>query len=163
MADIIICRCLKFSIYSSWNADYFMKKWKISFKKKLELFHINEFSVKSLPSVLIWNVTTHIYYTFLKLLSRYIVSLTSADFVQSMWLKYTRVCYHCSRKDDRRGTRVCDDNDHDDDLRTVTTNSHTVHPPGDIRAWTTMVEWCPQANLLIRPPQFSGNPTSKVI
>jgi hypothetical protein len=39
---------------------------------------------------------------------------------------------HCSREDDRRGTRVCDDNDHDDDLLTVTTNRHTVHPPGDM-------------------------------
>jgi hypothetical protein len=59
-----------------------------------------------------------------------------------------------------------DGDDNDDDLVdgvrlrlwTAATNGPDAHPPGDIWARRTMVEW--RGNLLIRPPELSGNPTS---
>jgi hypothetical protein len=38
-----------------------------------------------------------------------------------------------------------------------------VHPPGDISAWKTAVGRYRQRKLQIRPPELSGNPTSKAI
>jgi hypothetical protein len=44
-------------------------------------------------------------------------------------------------------------------LWTVATNGPIVHPPGDMTAWITMVEWYRRRELPIRP-YLSGNPTS---
>jgi hypothetical protein len=51
-----------------------------------------------------------------------------------------------------------DGGDDDDDvdrvglrLWTAATNGSIINPPGDIRAWRTMLEWYRQGKLLIRP------------
>jgi hypothetical protein len=72
----------------------------------------------------------------------------------------------------RNVTRMCSsiqdvqaDHDHVDGVRlhlwTAATNGPMLHSPGDIWAWTIMVEWRRQGKL-ISSPQLSGNPTSSL-
>jgi hypothetical protein len=44
-------------------------------------------------------------------------------------------------------------------LWTAATNRPIFHPPVDILAWRTMVEWNRQSHLLIRPSEVDVNPT----
>jgi hypothetical protein len=43
---------------------------------------------------------------------------------------------------------------------TAATNGHIVRPPGDTRAWKTMMDYDDRVKLRILPLEFSGSPTS---
>jgi hypothetical protein len=48
-------------------------------------------------------------------------------------------------------------------LRTAATNVPIIHPPGDIWAWRTMVEWYRQGKAPDLSTELSGSPTRRVI
>jgi hypothetical protein len=64
-------------------------------------------------------------------------------------------------------TLFLEHDDHVDGVRlrlwTAATNGPIFHAAGGIWALRTIVEWDKQGKLLIRLPELSGNPTSKVI